>query len=183
MKSRRLSSTQTYSISRLQHKLQEYSLTLPITTQQPSSSTLQQLYSQWNNQNKHEITFDELIFTLLHNPQIKNETISYRPKKICPQQLFNELDGHLKTNNNINQNEIPFETNIFRHLDFILSNNTTNNSTSGGIAGGNNIGSSSNAVGNSNGFDNGSNDGSKGNGTTTSSLSASTSALLPGINK
>lgn len=208
MKSRRLSSTQTYSLSKLQQKLQEYSLTLPITTQQPSNITLQQLYSQWNVKNKHEITFDELIYTLLHNQQIKNETISYRPKQICPQQFYSELDHHIKSSINI---EIQNETNIFRHLDYILSNvnnlsNSVNsgnvgvnigssniNNTNGNVGNNGNNGYNTNLIGglntntnnstnNNNGYDNLNNDGLKSNGTNIiNTPSSSSGALLPGI--
>lgn len=90
MKTRKSSATITISIPRLQSKITEWTHTLPITTSQPSPETLQYIYDEWEGQRKiTDITFDELIQSLLQNSQFKAETVAYNPKN--PLRLISPL--------------------------------------------------------------------------------------------
>jgi hypothetical protein len=81
VKTRKSSATITIPISRLQSKITEWIHTLPITTSQPSPMTLQYIYDEWEGQRKiTEITFDELIQSLLQNSHFKAETVAYQPR-------------------------------------------------------------------------------------------------------
>jgi hypothetical protein len=84
IKTRKSSSTITLSVRRLQVKLAEWRSSLPLTTSQPSSVTLEQLYQLWGQRKRTEITFDELIQTLLQDQHFKAETIAYEPKRPAP---------------------------------------------------------------------------------------------------
>jgi hypothetical protein len=80
VKTRKSSATITIPISRLQSKIAEWTDTLPITTSQPTAKTLQFVYDEWSQRRISEITFDELIQSLLRNPHFKAETVAYQPK-------------------------------------------------------------------------------------------------------
>jgi hypothetical protein len=88
IKTRKSSSTITLSITRLQSKLEEWRSALPITTSQPSSVTLEKLSELWKQRNRTEITFDELIQSLLQDQHFKAETIAYQPKRSPGSQPF-----------------------------------------------------------------------------------------------
>eukprot|EP00602_Paraphysomonas_sp_CaronLab_P004510 CAMPEP_0185037132 /NCGR_PEP_ID=MMETSP1103-20130426/31102_1 /TAXON_ID=36769 /ORGANISM="Paraphysomonas bandaiensis, Strain Caron Lab Isolate" /LENGTH=275 /DNA_ID=CAMNT_0027574959 /DNA_START=50 /DNA_END=877 /DNA_ORIENTATION=- len=72
----------TCSLSKLRYKFEEWQTSIPSSTSQPSLDTLNGVLDGLSEAGKSDVTFDDLISSMLRSNGIKRETTSYRPNNV-----------------------------------------------------------------------------------------------------